>query len=162
MKILIIYDSYFKNTEKVAYEVKSALMQEHETEVVRIGDFNVSQLHAIQLLIVGSPTRAFRPTPQISTLIKSLPDNCLCGVNVAAFDTRISALDINNKFFNIMARLFGYAAEPIAKGLVKKGGNLVAPAEGFYVTGTEGPLKDGELARAQKWAGNLIIKLSNQ
>ena len=45
-----------------------------------------------------------------------------------------------------------YAAERIAKDLVKKGGRLVAEPEGFIVENKEGPLKQGELERASKWA----------
>jgi len=132
------------------------LLQQHQVEVARVNQFKTKQLDGIELLIVGSPTRAFRPTKAITNLIKSLPDQKLVGMNVATFDTRVSVTDINNKILNIMVRIFGYAAEPIAKGLVKKGGNLVAPAEGFYVTGTKGPLKDGELEHAKDWAFRLI------
>jgi hypothetical protein len=46
----------------------------------------------------------------------------------------------------------GYAASTIAKTLEKKGGKLAVPAEGFFVTGEQGPLKDGELERAAAWA----------
>lgn len=44
------------------------------------------------------------------------------------------------------------AAGPIAKRFVKKGGDLAVPPEGFFVAGTEGPLKEGELERAADWA----------
>jgi len=55
-----------------------------------------------------------------------------------------------------MVGWFGYAAKPIADILVKKGGELFAPPEGFFVKGREGPLKDGELQRAAIWARALI------
>jgi hypothetical protein len=45
-------------------------------------------------------------------------------------------------------------ARPIADKLVEKGGRLIFPPEGFYVSGTEGPLKDGELERAAEWGKN--------
>ena len=60
-------------------------------------------------------------------------------MNVATFDTRISAKWVG---------IFGYAAAKIARNLKKKGGNLILNPEPFYVNGTEGPLKDGELERA--------------
>jgi hypothetical protein len=47
-----------------------------------------------------------------------------------------------------MVRLFGYAAEPIAKSMVKKGGELVGDPVGFVVLDSEGPLKEGELERS--------------
>jgi hypothetical protein len=36
--------------------------------------------------------------------------------------------------------------------LERSSGHLVAPPEGFVVLGMEGPLKEGELARAAGWA----------
>jgi hypothetical protein len=44
----------------------------------------------------------------------------------------------------------------IANNLKGKGGNLVAPPEGFFVTGKEGPLKEGELERAAGWAKGIV------
>jgi flavodoxin I len=66
---------------------------------------------------------------------------------VAGFDTRMTSKLIT---------LFGTAAPKIAKALEKKGGTLVGPAAGFYVTGGEGPLKDGEIERAAAWAKGLV------
>lgn len=56
-----------------------------------------------------------------------------------------------------MVKIFGYAAEPIARQLMKKGGTLALPPEGFYVKASEGPLKDGELDRAAAWARQIQI-----
>ena len=60
----------------------------------------------------------------------------------AAFDTR----------FDKPAFLTGSAAKGIAKRLRQRGFELVAEPESFFVLGTEGPLKDGELERAAAWA----------
>jgi hypothetical protein len=38
-----------------------------------------------------------------------------------------------------------------ADRLAKKGGTLIAQPEGFFVKGSEGPLKDNELERASAW-----------
>jgi len=55
-----------------------------------------------------------------------------------------------------MVGLFGYAAKPIADKLAKKGGTLIAQPEGFFVNGSEGPLKDNELERASTWVKSAI------
>ena len=76
---------------------------------------------------------------------------------MAAFDTRLTQGNIDaTPVLPFFVKLFGYAAEPIAKELQKKGGVLVLPPEGFYVEGTEGPLVQGELERAATWAGKLF------
>jgi len=52
--------------------------------------------------------------------------------------------------------VFGYAAGRIANNLKKKGGILIASPEGFFVTGGQGPLKEGELERAAAWAKGIL------
>jgi flavodoxin I len=152
MRALVVYDSFFGNTEQIAHAIGRALGAQGEAHAVRVGTVSAEHLAGLDVLIVGSPTRAFRASPAISKWLKGLGRNSLDGVRVAAFDTRIALSDVNSRFLSVMVRLFGYAAEPIAKGLTKKGGTLAIPPEGFFVEGTEGPLKDGELERAAGWA----------
>lgn len=153
MNALIIYDSAYGNTEKVARAMGKALGALGEVQVVRPGDVQSGQLSGVALLIVGSPTQKFRPLPAVTGFLKGLPDGVLRGVKVAAFDTRIPESRVQEiRILAFFVKLFGYAAKPIADGLAKKGGELAAPPEGFYVSDTEGPLVDGELERAADWA----------
>lgn len=155
MKVLIIYDSFFGNTEQVAQAMATALSRQAEVTAYRVGEVTPEQLTGLDLLIVGSPTRGFRPTPAIKKLIEDLPAQGLKRVKVAAFDTRISIEDVGSRFLTVMVKLFGYAAKPIADRLQKKAGELVLPPEGFIVEGKEGPLRKGELDRAADWAKQL-------
>ncbi len=157
MKVLIVYDSVFGNTEKIALAISNSLGSKENVETFRVSAIKPEQLIRLSLLIVGSPTRAFRPTKAITNFLKKISSNGLKGVKVAAFDTRISTADVNSRFLNILVKLFGYAAKPIASKLEKKGGELIIPSEGFFVKGTEGPLKEGELERAVAWA-KVIMK----
>ena len=157
MKVLIVYDSIFGNTEKIALAISNSLGSKENVETFQVSAIKSEQLVELSLLIVGSPTRAFRPTKAITNFLKKISSNGLKGVKVAAFDTRISPADVNSRFLNILVKLFGYAAKPIADKLEKKGGELIISPEGFFVKGTEGPLKDGELERAADWV-KLITK----
>jgi len=150
MKTLIIYDSFFGCTEKIARAIGDSLGIP-ETTVIRVSELKLEQLAGIELLIVGSPTRAFRPTKAITNFLKNIPVQGLKGVKVAAFDTRVLAADLNSRIFNFFVKFFGYAAEPITAKLVKKGGNLITPPEPFYVKTAENSLKDGEPERAADW-----------
>jgi flavodoxin I len=152
MKIFITYDSYFGNTEKIAQMIASTLQSGAETTVLRVGDMKLEQLKGIDILIVGSPTRGFRPSDATRAFLKNLPKDSLKGVKVAAFDTRIAPSDISSPILGRLVNFFGYAGKPIAASLTKKGGALIVPPEGFIVKGSEGPLKDGELERAADWA----------
>lgn len=140
MKTVIVYDSVHGNTEKIARAIGDAIAG--EVQVLRVGAVNPADL-TFDLLIVGSPTHGGRPTPAIQDLLNKLPLGALKGTNVAGFDTRIPAKWV---------AIFGYAAGRIAGRLKRMGGTLIVPAQGFFVNGTEGPLKEGELERAAAWA----------
>ena len=161
MKALLVYDSFFGNTERIAQSIGNALGPPEDVGILRVGNVRPEQLAGLKLMIVGSPTRAFRPSPAVTNFLKSIPKNGLKGVKVAAFDTRMTEEEINSAVFilRILVNIFGYAARPISDRLVKKGGQLIVPPEGFFVHGTEGPLKEGELERASDWAKQILAKL---
>jgi len=159
MKVRVVYDSVFGNTEQVARAMGETLGPQGDVETVRIGDVEPEELTGLDVLIVGSPTRAFRPTGATTKLIQAIPRDGLAGVKVAAFDTRISPADVDSRVLRVMVKLFGYAADPIAKRLEKKGGELAVAPEGFFVKDTEGPLKEGEVGRAAEWARRIIPAL---
>ena len=145
MKALIVYDSVYGNTEKIARAIAEAITPSGEVKVLRAGEANPSELESIDLLIVGSPTHGGRPTPAVQNLLNKVPK--LQGIKVAAFETRIPTK---------LVRVFGYAAGRIANNLKKKGSTLIASPEGFFVTGGQGPLKEGELERAAAWAKGIL------
>jgi flavodoxin len=149
---MVVYDSVFGNTEQVAQAIGRALGAPEDTEVRRVAEVTAEQLTGLEVLIVGSPTRAFQPTPATKQFLKRIPAGGLKDVRVAAFDTRYSMEDTDSAILRFMVKLFGYAAKPIADRLKGKGGDLALPPEGFIVEGTEGPLRDGELERAGDWA----------
>ena len=146
MKALIVYDSVYGNTEKIARAIAGAITPPDEVKVVRAGEVNPSELQSIGLLIVGSPTQGGRPTKAIQEFLSRVPES-IKGVRVAAFDTRFSTKWVG---------IFGYAAGKIADNLKRKGGALIATPEAFYVKGKEGPLKEGELERAAGWAKGIL------
>lgn len=157
MKAMVVYDSVHGNTEQVARAVARALGAP-ETEIRQAKDVRSEELTGLDVLVVGAPTHAFRPSPDAREFLKSIPSDALKGVKVAAFDTRISIEDTGSGILAFFVRFFGYAAKPIARRLEKKGGDLALPPDGFYVEGTEGPLKEGELERAAAWARPLAAE----
>lgn len=152
MKTLIVYDSVFGNTQKVAEAIGASLGSGKPVEVIRVNDAKPGHLTGLDILIVGSPTRAFRATPAMNEFLDSIPSKGLSGIKVAAFDTRMCPADVKSRVLALFTRVFGYAAEPMAQKLVKKGGVAATPPEGFFVKDSEGPLKDGEIQRAGNWA----------
>jgi len=143
MKALIVYDSAYGNTERIAQAIGAAL--NGEITVRRAGDVKAADLESVDLLIVGSPTQGGRPTKPVQDFLKGLSKPA----KAAAFDTRARIK---------WAAVFGYAGPRIATSLRERGMALVAPAEAFYVKGKEGPLEDGEADRATEWARRLQEK----
>lgn len=160
MKAFLVYDSYFGNTEKIAQAIGAALEAQFELRMSKMSEMTADLLQGADLLVVGSPTRAFTLSDRTKEFLASLPAGGLQGVRAAAFDTRMLAADVNNAVYTFFSGIFGFAAPKIAKRLEKKGANLILPPEGFAVTGGEGPLKDGELERAAAWGRALLEKVS--
>ncbi|MGA9397180.1 MAG: flavodoxin family protein [Anaerolineaceae bacterium] len=156
MKSLIIYDSVYGNTEKVAQAIGKSLKSKGNVRVISIKDARVEELKVLDLRVVGSPTQAFNPLPAVTHWLKALSKGSLAGIRVAAFDTRMDIKKIDNKFLTFMTGINGYAAKKIADLLVKKGGKFAADPGGFIVEESEGPLRTGELERAAAWAMKLV------
>lgn len=158
MRTLVVYDSVFGNTEKIAQAIAKEI---RDSAALKSGAVRPEHLKGLKMLFVGSPTRAFRPTEGIMKFLKVLPAGALKGVRAAAFDTRADMDDANiPSFLRFMVGLFGYADRSISKALLKKGAEISGPSAGFIVKGTEGPLKDGELRRAAEWAKKAAGPLS--
>jgi flavodoxin I len=149
MKTLIIYDSYFGNTEKIAQAIAQPYGE--SAIAVRVADVKPEHFDGLELLVVGSPTRKFQPSEPISKFLKELDKSKVQNVKVAAFDTRIDLPTIKSKVFRFVVKTGGFAAKTIALGLQKKGGKQILAPEGFLVTDEKGPLKEGELDRAGQW-----------
>ena len=145
MKTLIVYDSTYGNTEKVARAIGGAI--NGDIKALRVGELKPGDMESLDLLVVGSPTQGGRATQPMQAFLTQIPASVLKGKNVAAFDTRMTTK---------LVGIFGYAAGRIADSLKTKGGSLVLTEEGFFVTGAKGPLKEGELERAAKWGRELV------
>jgi flavodoxin len=154
---LVVYDSQYGNTEKIARAIGKGLNPDHPVEAVPAAELAPDAVKDLEILVVGSPTQKFSPTAGISDWLGSLPPRSLSGIRAAAFDTRFTEEKIQeNKVLAFFVRLFGYAARPIARALARKGARTVLPPEGFYVGGLEGPLLEDELDRARQWGRQLL------
>jgi flavodoxin len=153
MNALVVYDSAYGNTEKLARVLADALGE--GARVLLADQVQSHDLAQLDLLLVGSPTQGGRPTRPIAKLIGDLPSGSLQQTRVAAFDTRLQASQ-QGFGLRLLMKVIGYAAPRIARSLQAKGGRLASPPEGFIVQEKEGPLKQGELERAASWAESLV------
>ena len=143
MKAVVLYDSAYGNTRRIA-EAIAASLEGVDAQAVQVPDFSPESLAPGDLLVVGSPINGWRPTPIISAALEALDREQLRGIRAAAFDTRV--------------RLFihGDAAGKLSKELGSRGAEIISAPQPFYVKGTEGPLQDGEVEKAEFWARSLL------
>lgn len=141
MKALVIFDSNFGNTQKIA----EAIAREINAQAVSVSKVSTGEIAGLDLIVVGSPINAWRPSERMGRFLESLGKDQLKGIKAAAFDTRV-------KLF-----IHGDAAKKIAKALENAGAEIIALPQAFFVKGKEGPLLDGEIERASQWAKSLLL-----
>ncbi len=142
MNTLVIYDSQYGNTEQIARAIADTCRAFGPAEALRVDYTPDISWKGIDLLVVGCPTQQFRPTPAMRAFWERLTRDDLGHVSVACFDTRV----------HLPWPLNSTAAHGIARHLRSRGAHLLVSPEGFFVQGTEGPLAEGEIERAARWA----------
>lgn len=145
MNTLVVYASQYGNTERVAQAIASMLREFGPAQAIRVDSTGPIDLAGVDVLIVASPTQAFRPMPAISAFLAHLSHQAPGHLSIACFDTRI----------RMPWPLNGTAAPEMARQLRRNGFALLLSPEGFFVKGTPGPLADGEVERATRWAESL-------
>jgi hypothetical protein len=160
MKSLVVYESFYGNTEAVARAIADGLARHGEARAVTVDSVDAATLENVDLLVVGAPTHAWglpraKTRPQSSTnssdSIPPLVREWLSGLPsgggrlVAAFDTHS-----NGPRF-----LTGSAARGISRRLRRRGWKKVAPPRSFAVMGPAGPLDSGEDIAAAAWGDEL-------
>lgn len=152
MKTLIIYDSFFGNTQKIAEKMAEPLGGSAVAK--RVMNVTVADVEESDCILFGSPTRGFAPTAEMRKFMKTLPGKILSDKTIGVFDTRIDVVRVNVKVFSFLVRIFGYAADTLEKMAKRLGAGKVNSGF-FFVTESEGPLADGELSRAARWAASV-------
>ena len=150
--IAIVYDSIFGNTAQIAKAIASQDEAANTVQLLNVADARSADFTGIDLLIVSSLTRGFRPTPTTAEFVEGLPANVGAGKRGIASDTRMSLDDIHPAPLRWVVDAGGYAADRIDTMLKHKGFEVIGMPAGFMVGGTEGPLKNGEIERAKSWA----------
>lgn len=143
MKSLVIYDSNFGNTAKVAEALADGL----GAKAIKISSVNINELKDLDLLIVGTPIIGWKPTENMQAFLDKLPE--LRGVRATTFDTRV-------KLF-----IHGDAMGKVAIELRNLGASIVVEPMPFYVAGPQQApyLLKGELEKASDWAKEIADKV---
>ena len=87
MKILVVYDSLYGNTEKIALSI-AEVYAEQQVRCMPVKGFSASDLTAVNLLVAGSPTHGGRPSQGMKDFLNSLPAGSLKNTQAATFDRK--------------------------------------------------------------------------
>ncbi len=167
LNVLIVVESSFGNTMAVAEVLAGALRgraDAGEVTVVRTDQAPRVLPDGLDLLLVGAPTHAFTlPTPasRAQAVAKGAPPVWEVGVREWIADVEARP-DLRVLTFDTSVRLrlsLGCAARAAARLLRRRGFDLAERGPSFYVTGTAGPLGDGEQERAASWAAGLVDRV---
>jgi flavodoxin len=147
MNALVLYDSKYGNTERLARAIAYRISA---LQVMRVDDVESTDLASCDLLVVGGPTHIHGMSVTMRDFIESLSRGALSGVPAAVFDTRYRGSQL----------ITGSAAHSIVRHLRRAGARVVLPAESFFVVKSDDPkdtrLAEGELERAVTWAAALL------
>ena len=146
MNAVVIYDSQYGNTERIAQAIADALHAVGQARAVRIDLAHPIDLENLDLLVIGCPTQGWNITPAMKAYLEQIPAERWHDLAVACFDTR----------FRMPRWMTGSAAHVLGKNLRTMGASLLVPPESFFIYGKRGPLPADELHRAVGWARMLL------
>lgn len=168
MTALIVVESMFGNTRRIADRIAGVLRQRLPVSVVDVADAPSTIPSEVTLLVVGGPTHAFSMSRRstrdsareqgssaaaesgIREWLEEL-DGTIGGIPALAFDTRT-----DHRFVP------GHASRAASRRLARHGCLIIEPPVSFHVTGTEGPLADGEEQRATEFAEMVLRDLDRR
>jgi flavorubredoxin len=138
---LVLFDSWFGNTEAVARALARGLGD--ETEVLAVGGFVPGRRKDLSLIVVGGPTHRRVASPTVRRFLMSAARASI-ETPMAVYDTRLR-----------MARWKSGSASRFTARALRRLGARVLSVESFLVEGREGPMAAGELLRAEEWGRTL-------
>ena len=151
MKGIVVYDSSYGNTKKIAETISETLKESGiEVDTFYVKDVKKLSVKDYNFLVLGSPTKFGTMSFTVKGFLGKVKSEEWMNKPFAAFDTE-NPENIERKE--------GSAAEKIAEKLKDKQMNLQLPVLKAVVLGQKGPLQEGEIERAKEYARRLAIEL---
>jgi len=131
-KAIVIFDSKFGNTEKIAEALSEGMKKEGlNVDCVRIENVDLNKLAEYDMLAIGAPTQWFGISKPMKEFLKKLANVNLQNKKAFAFDTKLSE------------GRSGSAAKGIEKQLKQLQMTIIRPYASAIVKGVKGPLEEG-------------------
>ena len=159
MYAIVVYESHWGNTAAIAEAIAEGIGE--DARAMPTSEATPALVAEADLVVAGGPVNMFtlptdgarraiatnekHPTPadlshpSLRSWLEALPPRSAAS---ASFETRLKWTP-------------GGATGTIDSGFRKAGYRSIAKAQKFVVTGTYGPLREGELERARTWGADL-------
>lgn len=139
-KAVIVYDSNFGNTERIARALARGLEEEGaEVDCLRTDEVDVERLAGYDFIAVGGPTHILRTSHPMKAFLQRLRTVDLSGLKGFSFDTRNESR-MNGRRWLLLENSAARVIEGVLKG---RRVEIVRPRRSALVEGREGPLHDG-------------------
>ena len=157
MKGMVIYDTSYGNTKKVAETIVETLKEcGIDAEIYHIREVRKLSASDYGFLVIGSPTKFGTMSLAMKGFLGKFKGEEWANKPFAAFDTEnpenIEKARLENKEWS--------AGEKIADRLREKKMSQLLPVLKSSVIGMKGPLVEGEVERARQYAKEMASKLA--
>ena len=171
MKAVVVYESMYGNTHRVADAIGRGLAGSCEVVVVPVAEAAPALVTDADLLVVGGPTHAHgmsRPSTRKAAVeqAKDPIDPAASGAGVREWLATVPPFSATSAAFDTRAGmapalLTGRASKGLAKQLHQHGFGQVAEPESFLVD-KENHLEPGEEERAEEWGARLAAAVTSR
>ena len=156
MKGIVVYDTSYGNTKKIAEAIAETLKESGiEVDLFHVKDVKKLSAKDYDFLVLGSPTRFGTMSFAIRGFLGKVKTEEWMNRPFAAFDTE----NPENVEKAAAQKKEWSAAEKISEKLRGKKMNQLSPVLKALVLGQKGPLKEGEIDRTKDYARELTAKL---
>ncbi len=142
-KAIVIYDTRFGNTEKIARALARGMeKQEVKVDCFKVDEVDVQKLVEYDFLAIGGPTHMLGMSEPMKEFLENLNSVDISGKKGFCFDTR------NQSRFNRFD--LNSAAKRIEKKMKRMRVKMIKPRKSVIVEGREGPLEEGAQEKFEK------------
>jgi len=154
MKCLVVYDTSYGNTKKIAETIAETLKESGiEVDLFYVKDAKKLSAKEYDFLVLGSPTKIGSMSFAVRGFIGRLKGEEWINKPFTAFDTEL---------LDVIEKKGASAAEKIAETLKDKKLNQIMPVLKTAVLGMRGPLKENEIERTKEYTRDLAAKLRGE
>lgn len=138
MKAIVIFDTLFGNTQRIAQDLAKGLKETGtEADLANIHEVRIEELSKYNLFVIGAPTQYLTASKPMKEFLERLEGLDLAGKYSFAFDTKLGS------------PLSGSAAKYIEKKLLKVGLQIIRPRASAIVVGKK---------KSSDSVGNSVLK----